>query len=173
MDLRFYDYHDLMVWYASLWIKTPGHWGTEHGGDDFLGMDCSGFLSEVVQAVGLAPHRMRLSAHDWYRYFTEERGCQLLDRARCGALQFFFDENDRVVHVNICFNGAFVVGAIGVSSKVTGDEEAAARNAFVKMRPVDYVSVGGEGYYRRVVYLDPFSKQTAGPDDDVPGETKP
>lgn len=143
------------VWYALFWLKTPYHYGTAHGGDDPKGMDCSGFVSEVLQAVGILSHRTRLSAqgiHDELRRravdLDEPSSIKVMPSE--GVLQFFLNDRRRVYHVNLCLNPYFVIGAIGGRSDTLNDDVAALQNAFVKVRPVDY-TIPDE-----VLYLDPF-----------------
>lgn len=141
---------ELLIYYAKSWMGTPYHWGLEHGGDDFLGMDCSGFVSEVLQGVGIFKNRQRMTAHDIYEFFCKIynidpirpfnslNGMFVSQRPKAGWLQFFLDNRNQVYHVNICINDQYVVGAIGGNSKTKDDRTAAEQNAFIKIRPFDY-----------------------------------
>ena len=145
---------DFMCFYACSLLFTPYHYGTAHGGDDPMGMDCSGFVSEVLQATGLVPHRARVSAQGWHDTLIK-RGCHPLERPRCGALQFFINADGRVYHVNICLSDVKVIGAIGGTSRTVDDATAAQDNGFVKIRELGYQGESAA----RVVYLDPFEQE--------------
>lgn len=141
------------VRYAFQWVGTPYHWGTEHGGDDFAGMDCSGFFSEIVQSVGIARQGMRTTADGWYRWLIE-RGAIVKQDCGMGYAQFHLSQNGHAYHVMFGIDEHLVIGASGGTSDVTNDDEAADANAFVKMRPKDYVP---ESLKRQIVYIDPFT----------------
>ncbi len=141
------------VRYAFQWVGTPYHWGTEHGGDDFAGMDCSGFFSEIVQSVGIAPHKMRTTADGWYRWL-KSRDAIVKQDCGIGYAQFHLDKNGHAYHVMFGIDENLVIGASGGTSDVKNDDDAADKNAFVKMRPKDYVS---ESLKRQIVYIDPFT----------------
>jgi len=154
-----FNKRELLVWYALQWLKTPYHFGTTHGGDDPMGMDCSGLVSECLQAVGLVKNGMRLSAHGWLLYFERKmdekgeagrRDLAYPDKVRAGDLQFFLNPTLKAYHVNIGCDEHYIVGAIGGISETTTDMKAANRNAFVKMRPVDYTVP------KNIVIVDPF-----------------
>lgn len=139
--------------YAFQWIGTPYHWGTEHGGDDFAGMDCSGFFSEYLQSVGIAPHKMRTTADGWCRWLKTKGAFVKLD-CGMGIAQFHLDKTGHAYHVMVGIDEHLVIGASGGTSDVLNDDDAADANAFVKMRPKNYVH---KSLNRRIEYVDPFS----------------
>lgn len=143
-----------MVDYAMHWIGTPYHWGTEHGGDDFMGMDCSGFLKVCTESVGLTPLGLRLTADGWFRYF-KNRLCLFGNSPSKGWIQFHTDRAGKAYHVMLCVDRILVIGASGGTSKVLDDDDAAIKNAFVKILPYNYVS---ETKNRKIIYCDPFSQ---------------
>lgn len=51
--------------YALMWVMVPYEWG----GDDFAGMDCSGFAQEILAAAGIDPKGDQ-TAQMLYNYFT-------------------------------------------------------------------------------------------------------
>lgn len=148
----------LLVEYAQRWIGTPYHWGTSgHGGDDFMGMDCSGFSSEAFQSVGLCANNLRLTADGWLNYFRVRECAENYSPGGPGWIQFHINPNsNKVFHMMICVNSLIVVGASGGDDSVGDDQAAALKNAFVKQRPYDYVK---DTAGRKIIYLDPFSQK--------------
>ena len=152
----FKDPRQLLLLYALKWLKTPYHFGTAHGGDDFLGVDCSGFVCECMQAVGLFRNRLRINVRDMFRNL----GVVGHDCGRAGwspinggpgCLQFLADDpHTEPFHVNICVSEQYVIGAIGGDRDTDTDKEAAEDNGFVKLRPYNY-------YQNKTrMYVDPF-----------------
>lgn len=136
------------VEYAWTFLHLPYVWG----GDDFSGYDCSGFVHEILQAVGLESHGADSSASDLFeRFKNREVAC-----GYSGCLVFWF-ENDRpfplpqskAIHVMLMIDDMLCLGAAGGGSKTDSIEDAIKQNAFIKVRPVNY---RGQGY----VIVDPF-----------------
>jgi cell wall-associated NlpC family hydrolase len=109
------------------------------------GFDCSGLVVEVLQSVGLLPHKADFTAAGLWTRFT---GLEVQAGA-AGCLVFWFNNLGLATHVEMMLDGSHTIGASGGGSATTSLEEAIRRNAFVKMRPVGYRGAG----YR---ILDPF-----------------
>jgi len=120
---------ELAVRYAWTWIGTPYKWG----GDDFSSFDCSGFIVEVLQAVGKLQAR-DYSAHDLYTLFKPN----VVALGYAGCLAFWLDSAGRAVHVMLLIDNAHVIGATGGGSATLTEEDAERQNAFCKMRPLGY-----------------------------------
>ena len=120
---------ELAVRYAWTWIGTPYKWG----GDDFSSFDCSGFIVEVLQAVGKLQAR-DYSAHDLYTLFKPN----VVALGYAGCLAFWLDSAGRAVHVMLLIDNGHVIGATGGGSATLTEEDAERQNAFCKMRPLGY-----------------------------------
>lgn len=120
----------IAVDYAKHFIGTPYHWG----GDDFSGFDCSGLIVEVLQAVGRISHGSDYSADGLLSLFSHSRVVQ----GYAGCLAFYLDAEGRATHVVLLIDNTFAIGADGGGSGTITTEDAIARNAFVKIRPLDY-----------------------------------
>jgi cell wall-associated NlpC family hydrolase len=139
------DYLERFIGLPYVWGDTKGPDGSPVGGDDPLaGFDCSGLISETLQAVGLLPHRTRLRASQLYERF--EAGA--VERGYAGCLVFWYS-GDKVVHVEMMIDDFHTIGASGGGSKTKTIEDAIRQNAFVKMRPLSY---RGDRY----LIADPF-----------------
>lgn len=133
--------------YAEHFIGTPYRWG----GDDPSGLDCSGYVVECLQAVGLMPRGSDATADTLSRMFPAVSR----DRVRPGCL-VFFGKPGAVTHVEIvCHvdNQAILTwGASGGGSKTLTTQDAWAQNAYVKMRPL----FGPGARTDVVLFNDPF-----------------
>ena len=123
---------DKAVDYLQRWIGTVYSWA----GDDAIGgFDCSGLIVEVLQAVGLIPHKSDYSANALYGIFKDRKR----ERGYKGCLVFWMNSTqDRMIHVEMMVDDYHVVGASGGGSKTKTIADAIRDNAFVKMRPLGY-----------------------------------
>lgn len=125
------DYLRVMaVEYGKHFIGTPYHFG----GDDFSAFDCSGFVIEVLQGVGILPYGRDYSAHDLYAIFKSAA----VATGYAGCLAFYLNPAGRAVHVMLMVDNGLVMGAAGGGSGTITTEDAITQNAFVKIRPLDY-----------------------------------
>ena len=120
----------LAVDYAKHFIGTPYHWG---GDDPMAGFDCSGFVVEVLQAVGKLQAR-DYSAHDLYTLFKPN----VVALGYAGCLAFWLNDAGRAVHVMLMVDNGHVIGAAGGGSGTITEEDAIRQNAFIKQRPLGY-----------------------------------
>lgn len=116
----------LMLDYAMGFIGVPYRWG---GANPIQGFDCSGFVQECLAAIGRDP-RGDQTAHDLWLHFHDDP-CQ----AEPGALAFF-GTSSKVTHVAICLTDDFMIEAGGGGRTVRDIPDAAARSAFVRIRPI-------------------------------------
>lgn len=129
---------DQAIEYAKKFIGVHYRWG---GDDPVLnqyqgGFDCSGFITEILQAVGrLRPTAIKeLTANGLFNTF-KNKSTAIID---VGCLVFW--GNPVKSHVEmVCYNEnnlVLTIGASGGSEDVTNSEQAAKKNAFVKIRPL-------------------------------------
>jgi len=134
----------------ELALKYLWHWlGIQYsyGGDSAVeGWDCSGLIIEVLQSVGILPHKFDETAHDLYIRYKNN----LVEghKIRPGCLVFWF-RNGKARHVMMVYKHGYVIGACGGGSDTKTTKDAIRDNAFVKMRPIGY---DGDSYK----VCDPF-----------------
>jgi len=119
-----------------------------YGGEDPIeGFDCSGLACEYLKAGGKLPNSVRVSAQNLYLRFSMKGND--IDEPKRGALVFYGSSTNDIGHVAICLDKYSMLEAGGGSRSTDTDEEAADRDAFVRVRPIN----------RRkdiVAYVDPF-----------------
>lgn len=85
------------------YLHTPYLWG----GKSIYGIDCSGFVQQVVKLFGVPLLR------DAYLQAGQGESVQHLEEARLGDLAFFQNENGKVTHVGIVLNDHAIIHASG------------------------------------------------------------
>ena len=123
-------YRAVAVDYAKHFIGTPYRWA---GDDPMEGFDCSGFVVEVLQAVGKLQAR-DYTADDLYAIFKPN----VVALGYAGCLAFWLNDAGRAVHVMLLIDNAHVIGASGGGSGTDDLADAIRQNAFVKMRNINY-----------------------------------
>src|SRR5579862_3338342 len=115
---------------AMSMLGTPYLWG---GKSRFTGLDCSGFVCEVLKSVGLLQSTEDLSAQALYSKFLPKK----LMPTGSGYLVFFADYYGVVDHVGIVLNTAnnLMIEAGGGDHTVTTVELAKTKGACVRVRP--------------------------------------
>jgi len=104
----------------------------------------SGFVLEVLQAVGIVPHGYDTTANGLYQRFSEN-----FSPPGPGMLVFWLNLAGRATHVEMMIDESHTIGASGGGQATRTAEDAASQNAFIKIRPLEY---RGSHY----VILDPF-----------------
>ena len=113
--------------YAIRFVGLPYRWG----GDDALGgFDCSGMVLELLKAAGIYPQNSDTSAAGLYQLYAG----LLVGEPDFGTLCFFGAQV--VSHVGFCLNATQMLEAGGGGSKTLTPEDAAAQNAYVRIRPI-------------------------------------
>jgi hypothetical protein len=145
-DLIRADYlRAVAVDYAKHFIGTPYRWG---GDDPMAGFDCSGFVIEILQSVGILGHGLDFSADALYDIFKHAVVTTL---GYAGCLAFWLDDAGRAVHVMLMVDNGHVIGASGGGSATITASDAIRDNAFLKLRPLSYRK-------GTPVIVDPFRK---------------
>ncbi len=123
------------VYHSSDGVETPA------AGDDdpVFGFNCSGFIVELLRRVGLLSHNARPSVDGLYKEFQKK---SVQGAPRRGDLLFYGitspDAEPDFVHVAIMVDDLHMMEAGGGTRGTDTDLEAAKRNAFVRMRPVEF-----------------------------------
>jgi len=116
------------------------------GDDPMAGFDCSGLMMEVLQSVGIIKRGLDYSAAGLFNIYRDHT----VDTPKAGCLVFWY-ENDTgvVIHVEMCVDQYYVVGASGGGRATDSLQDAINQNAYVKMNPINY---RGSNY----IIADPF-----------------
>lgn len=117
--------------YAWTFIGTPYRWG---GDDPMAGFDCSGFVVEILTAVGILPHKFDATAGGLADRFREFE----IDKPRAGGIVVWYDAAGQATHTEFFIDEFHTIGASGGGSATTDIDAAIASNAFVKIRPWTY-----------------------------------
>jgi len=110
------------------------------------GFDCSGYVVEILTAVGLLAHRSDYTAQgllDRFKAFPKKKpyaGCLI-----------FWSAGGEAIHVEMAMDETFTAGASGGGKATINLIEAIKTNAFIKMRTNIY-----RGPFQAVV--DPFEE---------------
>lgn len=137
------DFMGILSVFLAASLGTPYH----YGGNNFIeGFDCSGFVMEYMKTYGIGP-RQDSSAqmiHDYYlrnksevlySYDVDPSQWDPNDVPVVGTLIFFGRSTREITHVAVMINGYQMVEAGGGDRSVLSAQEAAAKNAYVKVRP--------------------------------------
>jgi cell wall-associated NlpC family hydrolase len=135
---------ELAVKYAWEFLGLPYRWG---GDDPMYGFDCSGFVVEVLQGVGLLAHNSDYTANGLYIKYKNN----VQPVGQEGCLCLWFNPAGIATHVEMFIDDRHTIGASGGGSATTSTDAAAQQNAFIKIRPIGY-----RGTNYRIV--DPFQE---------------
>lgn len=123
--------NEIVLKYALSFIGTPYRWG---GSDRFTGFDCSGFIQEVLDAVGIDP-RGDQTAQGLYNAFSQ---CEIDHTApipEC-ALLFFGKSKSQITHVAMSLGSGSMIEAGGGGSKTVTTADAISQNACIRIKSI-------------------------------------
>lgn len=122
----------LMILMAMQYLNVPYRWG----GQNYLGLDCSGLVLKVLHDCGLTLPDM--TANDLYKYCLK-KGTQSSEA--CDSILFFGSKN-KVTHTAISLgviDGEWLMieaGGAGRESENMSLKELAKKDARVRIKPV-------------------------------------
>ena len=139
------NYQDLSVAIRYAWSLigfryywTDGSFQSAGNDDPILGFDCSGLVSEICRAVGWIGSSERLSSSDFLARFPRSKG----RKPKPGDILIYGRRLDDgtldAYHVSFVISPEHIIEAGGGGRGVDTDGEAAALNAFVRVRPIEF-----------------------------------
>jgi cell wall-associated NlpC family hydrolase len=122
---------ELFRQYAMRFVGINYKWG---GDDPMLGMDCSGFAQELLEAFGAHPAKGQdLTAQSLYDLLSKTGSNQ---STQVGAFAFYGKDFRRITHVAAIIGQDLIIEAGGGNSKTINAEVAAQQNAYIRVRPL-------------------------------------
>ncbi len=123
------EYRALIAFMDTIksYLGKPYRWG----GDDPSGFDCSGLVLEGLKAAGKIKENVDMTADGIWHFYNTRRTSE----PRAGCLGFVF-KNGKAVHVVVCLDRYFYIGADGGGRHIKTEEDAWRHNAFIKIRPI-------------------------------------
>jgi len=118
---------DLLRDYAISFVGVPYIWG---GNNRLSGMDCSGFIQELLKSVGADPPGDQ-TAQALFDHFQDQGDW---NRFVCGSLAFFGTDSRHVSHVSMLLDHSRVIEAGGGDSSTTSLKRAKEQGACVRIR---------------------------------------
>jgi len=109
-----------------------------YGGDDAIGgFDCSGLVSECLRAFGVIRYDQRFNAAQLLDLFKTRLKPIYTDGLYVPGSVIFFGEITPT-HVAIAISQNLMVEAGGGDSTTLNEAEDIKKNAFVRIRPINY-----------------------------------
>lgn len=116
--------------YAMSLVGLPYIWG---GDDPINGFDCSGLVIELLIAQGKLAQGFDTTANGLYYQFSSKS----TSKPAFGALAFYGSLNERITHVGWCLDRELMLEAGGGGSATRTAHDAAAQNAYIRIRPIN------------------------------------
>jgi cell wall-associated NlpC family hydrolase len=120
---------DLLKAYALSFLGVPYKWG---GSNPIEGIDCSGFVQEILKSAGMDPPGDQ-TAQALYNHFESNSEW---NKYALGSLAFYGESTTKITHVAFCLDQYRCIEAGGGGSTTLSKEDAAKQNAFVRIRPI-------------------------------------
>lgn len=121
----------LLVDYALQFVGVPYVWG---GANYLTGIDCSGFIQELLASCGADPPGDQ-TAQGLYDHFATQTVPMHIPQI--GALLFFGKSASEVTHVAMALDYYRMIEAGGGGSKTVDRATAAQQGAMVRIRAID------------------------------------
>jgi cell wall-associated NlpC family hydrolase len=123
------------ILYAMSFVGTQYRWG---GDDPIEGFDCSGFVIELLTSQGLLPYGFDTTAQGLYTHFSQADRGSIVLKPSFGALAFYGKSIKQINHIAFCLDNFRMLEAGGGDSTVRDRTTAAQKNAFIRMRPIQF-----------------------------------
>lgn len=120
--------------YAESMIGVPYKWG---GDNPIEGFDCGGLVQEILRAAGEWPNGLDRSAQGIYDYLVDRA---TPDSSLPGTILFYGKSVREISHVAFQVSHYQIMEAGGGDSTTLLPKDAAAKNAFVRVRHISHRS---------------------------------
>lgn len=122
---------DILKDYAMSFLGTPYYYG---GNNRLTGMDCSGYVLEVLKSAipDIDVDMSSQMIHHW----LERRSGTRFNTWGCGSIVFFGASTTKISHVAFCIDQYRMLEAGGGNRDTKSRAEAEARGAMVRMRTI-------------------------------------
>lgn len=125
----------LLTDYAMKFVGVPYKWG---GDDPMSGLDCSGFVQEILRFAGEDPPGDQ-TAQSLFDHFSKP-GNGKYGSYLPGSLAFYGENAKKIIHVAFCVDTYRILEAGGGGSTTTSLEAAILKNAYVRGNLIKYRS---------------------------------
>lgn len=125
---------DYLVIYAFSFVGVHYKFG---GNNPLDGLDCSGYVNEVLKASGLLRYNVDYTAQNLYDFLSIPDVGVSLSEPRAGAVSFYGSDG-KINHVGFCVDNRMMLEAGGGSAQTLTKDDARVANAFIKLRPIKY-----------------------------------
>jgi cell wall-associated NlpC family hydrolase len=118
-------------------VGTPYRWG---GDDPMTGLDCSGASIYILQSEGILPKNYDNTAQGLYRHFKKKENGLEVSIPQFGDLAFYGKLKSKleISHVAYVVDTYRALTASGGNSKVNTAQDAADKNAYLRILPINY-----------------------------------
>ena len=122
----------IIVDYALQFVGRPYRWG---GDDPMGGYDCSGFVQELLAAIGCDPPGDQ-TAHSLYEHFYKD--AYKKEHPQEPPSLIFYGSRYKVSHCAMFLDNKHIIEATGAGRKVKTEKDAEKYNAYIRVRPYFY-----------------------------------
>lgn len=121
---------EIFVQLCMQFLNIPYRWG---GDDPIKGYDCSGLVQELLAMIGIDPKGDQ-TAQGLYDHFNSTSDVNKLNMTT-GSLCFYGESTSKISHVGMILDDDYMIEAGGGGSKTNSLDDAAAQNAYIRIRP--------------------------------------
>lgn len=120
--------------YAKSFLGVPYKFG---GNNRLDGLDCSGFIIELMTRQGLWPYGVDASAQGIFDFYTKQPSDGTIFPQK-GALAFYGKDSDHIVHIAFCLDENTIIEAGAGDHTTLTLEDAKKRGAVIRERPIKF-----------------------------------
>lgn len=124
-----------LIAYAKSFLGTPYLWG---GKNPSIGLDCSGFVCEIIKSIGIIGYRDQYSSRDLHAFFRDHGTRQDITNPPVGALIFYGKSVQDIRHVALVISPYSVIESGGGSDATITLEIAKNADARVRIRWINH-----------------------------------
>lgn len=123
-----------LIAYARSFLGVPYIYG---GNNRLAGLDCSGFIIELMTRQGMWPYGVDASAQGIFDFFMKQPTEGTI-APQIGALAFYGKDSDHITHIALCIDDKFMIECGGGDHTTVNIDEAKKRGAMVRERSIKF-----------------------------------